>query len=568
MKSFLSIGTKIVFLVLAVSLVSILVTTALAFNLTDSIIKTNVEQTLSDEANARGQTISSIVETRVSSVESLASNPNLEKLFSEIIPQLDEATINSMLNENKETISDVVEQFRLNEFPAGIKDLKMINSRGMTYFSLNEDVTPKLSKLNVENTRVEFVQDSNGDRLLKISTPIFASTGATNGILVVTTPTVVFDDILLNRFNLHETGEVYLVNSDHTMISESLFLENAPFNQKVDTEPVRLCFETGQSIQGMVYSDYRDVEIFGVSVCERDLGFVLLTEVDEAVILEPIYDLQQKIIIIGVILMAIASIVSFTLSRRLTNPILKLRNSAESISKGNFDTRSKIKTNDEIGQLSASFDSMARTIQETISAITKRENIIKQQENILLKYSEQKQECCVCLVDMVGGQKITSSLEPDQLKHYNEIFSESVLPIIKKHNGVPVKILDDALLFYFPVSGDKVFSSAINCCLEISEENKTINDKLSDEGLPGMAYRISSTFGIVNVTKTQSDSLHDVFGEPVNHCFKINPYALPNTVIIDKSLHEKVKGLEYKFTALDESVIKGLDYKIFLVERK
>ena len=553
------------FLVLAVSLVSILVTTALAFNLADSIIKTNVEQTLSDEANARGQSISSIVETRVNSVETLASDPKLEKLFSEAIPQLDEATIQTMLQENEETVSSLVESFRL-DFPAAIKDLKMLNSRGMIYFSLNEDVTSKLSKLNLEKTKVEFVQDQNGDRLLKISTPI--SSGANPGILIVTTPTVVFDNILLNRFNLHETGEVYLVNADHTMISESLFLENAAFNEKVNTEPVQLCFDTGQSIQGMVYPDYRGVEIFGVSFCERELGFVLLTEVDEAVILEPIYDLQQKIIIIGASLMAIASIVSFTLSKRITNPILKLRNSAESIAQGNFDTRSKIKTNDEIGQLSASFDSMARTIQETISAITKRENIIKQQENILLKYSEEKKECCVCLVDMVGGKKITSTLSATQLKHYNEMFSESVLPIIKKHNGIPVKMLEDALLFYFPIQNDSDFSSVIDCCIEISQENKTLNEKLKDVDLPGMAYRISSTFGTVNVTKTSSDSLQDVFGEPVNHCFKINPYALPNTVIIDKSLHEKVKGLDYKFTQLDESIIKGLNYKIFLVESK
>ncbi|NIP61889.1 MAG: adenylate/guanylate cyclase domain-containing protein, partial [Nitrosopumilaceae archaeon] len=83
------------------------------------------------------------------------------------------------------------------------------------------------------------------------------------------------------RFNLHETGEVYLVNSENTMISESRFLENAAFNQKVNSEPVRLCFDEGKNVQGMVYPDYREVEIFGVSYCEKDLGFVLLTEVDE-----------------------------------------------------------------------------------------------------------------------------------------------------------------------------------------------------------------------------------------------------------------------------------------------
>ncbi len=64
-KSFLSIGTKLLILVLTISLVSIAITTALTFNLTDSILKTNVEQTLADESEERGSTISSTINQRV-----------------------------------------------------------------------------------------------------------------------------------------------------------------------------------------------------------------------------------------------------------------------------------------------------------------------------------------------------------------------------------------------------------------------------------------------------------------------------------------------------------------------
>lgn len=554
-------------MVLIISLASILATTILALNLADSIIKSNVEQTLTDEANARGSAISSIVERRVNSVEYLAENSQLQEIFSEVIEQLDEGTINTMLKEYEATTSNLVESFRINEFPASMTDLKIHNTRGITFFSLNEETNTKPSKLKVQETRVEFIQDADKNRILKITTPIFSSTGLNQGVIVVTSPTIVFEDILLNRFNLHETGEVYLVNSDHIMISESLFLENAAFNQKVNSEPVKLCFEEGKSVQGMVYPDYRGVEIFGVSYCEKDLGFVLITEVGESTILEPIYDLQQKIIIAGLSIMIIASIVTYILSKRLSKPIIKLRDAAESISKGEFDTRSKIDTNDEIGELSSSFDNMARTIQETISAITKRENIIKRQENLLLKFSEQKQDCCVCLVDMVGGKEISSSMTKSQSSHYNEIFSDSILPIIEKYDGVPVKMIDDAVLFYFKATNEKIFSTVLDCCLDIAEANKDISKKLQDSNLPGISYRISTTFGTVNITKTESDTVHDVFGEPVNHCFKINQYALPNTVIIDQFFYAKVKELEYRFTQLDESIIKGLIYRIFLVER-
>ena len=373
----------------------------------------------------------------------------------------------------------------------------------------------------------------------------------------------------MTRTMVNVTGEVYLVNRDKLMISESIFVENAAFKQKVDSEPVRLCFEGGQSVGGMTYTDYRGVDIFGVSYCENNLGFVMMTEVDESVVLQPIYELQEKIIIIGASIMAIASITAFALSRMISNPIQKLRNATQEISKGNFDVETKIQTNDEIGELSSSFDSMAKTIQETIYAITKRENIIKQQTNILLKYSEQKQECCVCLVDIVGSILIKEKMSEEQSKKYYNMFIESISKIVEKYNGIAVKAVDDSLLFYFPFAENTTYENAINCCLEIADCNSELNEKLRSEDLPEMAYRISSTFGKVNVTKSSTATLQDIFGEPVNHCFNINQYALPNTLVIGDSFYQKVKDSgKLKFTRLDQSLIRGLEYKIFIVSRK
>ena len=50
--------------------------------------------------------------------------------------------------------------------------------------------------------------------------------------------TTALDQILLNRSGLGETGETYLVNTDKLMITESRFIENAIFNQRVDSPPV------------------------------------------------------------------------------------------------------------------------------------------------------------------------------------------------------------------------------------------------------------------------------------------------------------------------------------------
>ncbi|MFB5647327.1 MAG: HAMP domain-containing protein, partial [Candidatus Nitrosomaritimum yanchengensis] len=290
-----------------------------------------------------------------------------------------------------------------------------------------------------------------------------------------------------------------------------------------------------------------------------------ITEVDEEVVLAPIYQLQEKIIIIGGSIMAAASVATFVLSRRISHPIQKLRNATSEISKGNFDVQTDIQTNDEIGQLSSSFDSMAKTIKETISAITKRENIIQQQEHILMKYSEEKKECCVCLVDIVGSMTIKESLSDEQSKIYYDTFIKHVSKIVREHNGISVKVVDDSLLFYFPITSEVTSNDAIVCCLDIANSNEIL--KTND--LPGIAYRISAEIGDVNITKSTTTMMQDIFGEPVNHCFRINPYALPNTVITGESLYRRTKDYDrFTFTSIDQSLIKGLEYAIFIVSAK
>ena len=573
MGSFVSISTKLIFLVLAISITSIVVTTGLAYNFTDSIIKENFKESLKDESETRGNTIASIIESRIDKLENFAENESLVSSFNVLIPVLDDVSFNRILEEQTPILQHEFHLFQLNDFEAGIRDLQIINMRGKPIYSLNEQIDPlKYVKGNykVSKPTVEFIQSSDKSRIMKISLPVYSDSGKQEAVMIATMGTSIFDDILMNRFGLHDTGEVYLVNHNRMMISESIFLENTPFNQKVDTFAVSECFEKGNNVEASEYTDYRNVDIFGYSYCKPDLGFVLLTEVDEAGILKPITELQTNIVIIGIGLIIISSIVTFVLSKRISNPIIKLRDASKQLSAGNFDVRTNIQTNDEIEQLSTSFDDMAKTLQESISAIGKRENIIKQQGNILEKFFEEKRDSYVCLVDLIGSLKLTKTLTEEQKKRYSQIFTDSVISVIKKHKGIPVKIIDDAVLFYFPASKEDntILSSTLDCCLEISKLNKELNDKTSSENLPGIAYRISTAFGMVNEAKTSDSLLDDIFGEPVNTVFKINQYALPNTVVTDNTVYEIAKESKYKFTKLVRSLIKGLEYTLFVVSSK
>lgn len=575
-----NINRKLIVLVLAVSLIAIAVTTAFSFNFADTILKNDIKDKLVKESTDRGNAVRTFIENRISSLLILSKNPVVQNTMIELNNIDDVSSFNAKKKEKETPLIVEISNFQLSKGrDSGIENVDLIGSNGRVILLLNPffDIINFASNSldSVDSPIIEFVKDSNNKRHMVVFLPIFDNNDNTKkiGTMVATLNTSLLDQILLNRYGLQMSGEVYLVNKERIMISDSIFVKNAAFNQRVDTLPVAECFENNQEIGGQVYRDYRGVEIFGVSYCATDLGLVLLSEIDESEILAPLSNLQEKILIVGFVLMVIVSGITYVLSRRLSQPIMKLRDAANEIAKGNFDVRTNINTNDEIGQLSSSFDFMAKNLKQSIMAISQRDEIIKQQEDILLHLSEQNQDCCVCIVDIIKSTITAKSLSEKKAGKFYEIFINSIAAIVRKFDGIVVKNLGDALLFYFPISDEnntKEFKNVIECCLKICDSNEEINNKLNAEGLPGIAYRISSTYGQVSVARISTSSVNDIFGETVNKCAKINRNALPNTLVIGKCFFEKINsGVNYKFTKIDEeSLIKETDGEVYLVYRK
>ncbi len=286
----------------------------------------------------------------------------------------------------------------------------------------------------------------------------------------------------------------------------------------------------------------------------------------------PLFQLKENIIGIGLALMIAISLITIFLSKRLSEPLTRLREAADKIARGNFDVRTDIKAHDEIGQLSTSFDSMAQKLQESMIAINLREEIIKEQEDILLRFSQKNEDSCVCIVDIVQSTLITASLSNEQIKNFYGVFINSIAEIVKKFNGIVVKNIGDSLLFYFMKidSDDKdYFKNVMECCLTISDSNSELNKKMAKVDLPKISYRTSISYGTISIAKVSTSLVDDIFGVTVNRCSKINRFALPNGVIIGSDFYEKVKTFDdYQFRNMNATVGAQSIYSVFLVTRK
>jgi len=575
-----NLGKKLIFLVLIVSVVTLSITAFLSFNYADQILKERAGDQLLGESIVRGDTLRLLFESRIEQNNILVSDPMIQLLVSEM-DQIPETELKEFKEGNRRDFLIQVQAFQeLIGFSIGFEDTKIIGNNGNVFFSLsgitNENfIENEFFQRGLKESFIEFEPSDAGKKMIVVS-PIFADDSKKGdepiGVIISRMRTASIDNVLINRSGLGESGEVYIVNNQLLMLSESRFLDNAVFQQRVDSLAVQKCFNNGEEILGF-YEDYRNVPIYGSSYCADDLGIVLLVEIDKAEVEKPIDILQERIFQTGIVITIGMGIAAFAISKSLSRPLLKLKSAANKIASGDFEVRTNITTGDEIGELSHAFDSMAQKLQESLIEIKEKEDVIKQQEDILLKFSQHEQNDCVGVIDMTDSTRISSKLSDDDVSKMYEIFLNFMAKVVRKHNGEVVKNIGDALMFRFANVDSKdtaAMKNILECCLSMIEAHDELKKELNAENIDELDYKISATYGAVKVAESTTSKISDIFGPTVNRCFKINSLCPKNSIVVGINLYEILKDFdEYEFTQFCSiEMKKKYGYSIFEVKRK
>ena len=575
-----SLDKKLILLVMVVSVIALSVTAYLSFTYADEILKQRQGEQLFGESRVRGDTLRLLFESRIEQNKILANDPMIRILTTEL-NQTPDDNFEKIREEKRRSFLTQVQAFQeLVGFSIGFEDVKIIGNDGKILFTLGRVTNTNflndpLFNSGLTKSFIDFEPTPTGKKMIVVS-PIYSEDSKIGdepiGVIISRMRTTALDNILINRSGLGETGEVYIVNDGFLMLSESRFIDDVIFKQKVNTIPVQECFREGKDHMGF-YPDYRGIEIYGSSYCANDLGFVLLAEIDEAEVVEPILILQDKLFQTGLLITTGMAIIAFAISKTLSRPLIKLKNAANKVANGNFDVRTNIKTSDEIGELSFAFDSMTQKLQDSLIEIKQKEDVIKKQEDILLQFSDYSENYCVCMVDIMNSTKITSNLSETQTSEFYKIFLNSIALIVRKFDGIVVKNIGDALLFYFPVIHSKQESTlkkCLDCCVTIAESHDDISNQLKEKKLPIFDYRISATYGIVRIAKTSTSSVNDIFGTTVNRCAKINRAAPPNSLVIGQDFYNNAKNIdEFAFNKIEtDQVSIEHGYSGYIVKRK
>ena len=136
---------------------------------------------------------------------------------------------------------------------------------------------------------------------------------------------------------LGKTGEMYIVNKDKVMITDSRFIESAMYNQVVDTEGVREAFNNGIGMVG-VFPDYRDIPVLGVSKYFEQMKWVIVTSKHVSEALDPVTFLRNFIIINGCIGIVVIVFVAAYISTNITNSLEKTSEVTRRIARNDLES--------------------------------------------------------------------------------------------------------------------------------------------------------------------------------------------------------------------------------------
>jgi class 3 adenylate cyclase len=245
--------------------------------------------------------------------------------------------------------------------------------------------------------------------------------------------------LVAQDFKLRSSPRAFLENPDlyfQTLRSQGVSKEridwikraNSPvLIQEVKTEAAKrsLAGKTGE----VDYIDYRGKNALAsyqpIRIGQFEWG--LVAKIDKAEALQGVRRLRDALLLLGAILIPLLTLMSLALARSFIQPIQRLMRATKQIIAGDSSVQVKVDSEDEFGELSRSFNSMATTLQQREESIRSQ---LQENDRLLLNIlpartaerlkqgeesiTEQYQSVSVLYADLEGFQNLSSELAPEQ----------------------------------------------------------------------------------------------------------------------------------------------------------
>ncbi|MGQ3685330.1 MAG: ATP-binding protein [Candidatus Loosdrechtia sp.] len=334
------------------------------------------------------------------------------------------------------------------------------------------------------------------------------------------------------------TSEAYIVNRNRFMITNSRFKENAVLSVTVNTDPITAAFHSGEEVVG-VYENYMGRRVIGATRYLGKMQWVLLVETDESEAYFPVTKFKYRastavgICIIGVIF------ISFFVSRGIINPVILLAKGMKKIAEGDLSFRVKTRTNDELGELTDSFNQMADDIKDAREKFLKLKAALEERKEYLENILKHANELIFTL-DVQGNFTFINSKIKELGYEEKELINRPLTSILfdKRQENVDQITLDGSrkilkvdvldkqknirnMLFSISAikNNEGQIISILGVANDVTElrqlEQKLVQaDRLASIGqlVAGIAHEINNPIGVIYLYSTESLKLFERVG--------------------------------------------------------
>lgn len=347
------------------------------------------------------------IEEAISNLDTYSKAAKLKGFFGKDL--LDDTTFNAEFNRYHDFIKEYAEKYgyadvmllspnsgrvlisasMLKDFGSELKNEN--HHLAMAFREMKETQKPVLTDIKLYEINENFP-------IMFLVSPAFKE-GKYIGSVAFAIPHDDIHEIMEQRAGLGETGETYLVGQDSLFRSDS-YLDTAnrtveaayanPRKGSVSSETVKSALEGKSGVMTIrnymaskVISAYSFVDVF------KDIRWALICEISEKEAIAVASRLYFEAWIISVVMVILIIFTALYITKKIAQPISEMALITEKVANGNLTTQFNVNSEDEIGVLGRSIQSMSSDLRVIIGSIKENTDTVAGASDSLLKVSDE-----------------------------------------------------------------------------------------------------------------------------------------------------------------------------------
>lgn len=291
--------------------------------------------------------------------------------------------------------------------------------------------------------------------------------------------------------------------------------------------------------------------------------------------------IQAVLLLIAIGGLAFGILGAIIVSNFLTNPIKSLVQGTDEVARGNYDYTVNINSRDEIGDLTRSFNHMARSLKEKeqIKDAFRRyvshqvaEEIFKNPGKYIETLKGARRKVTVLFADIRSFTPLAERLPAEEVVFLLNEALTSMTNVIFKYEGTIDKFIGDCIMAVFgaPIAHPDDTNRAIYAAVDIQKTIEVLNQHLAGSGKETIRIGIGINTGeaVVGNIGAKERLDYTVIGDSVNLASRLQEVASGGEIIVSENVFAEAQ-VPYKYSEPMLIKVKGKEapvkiYKIMV----